>query len=103
MTQIKNINGPETEPCGTQHDIFLKSESWFSISMKNIRSQRYDQNHLIHWSKKPIASRFFIKISLFIVSKAFCRSIKIIPVSSKSSSKPFRTLSVKKDRHSLVK
>ena len=32
---------------------------------------------------------------------AFCRSIKIIPV-SKPSSKPFRILSVKKDKHRLV-
>ena len=50
---------------------------------------------------KPIDSRFFNKISWFIVLKAFCRSIKVIPV-SKPSSKPFRIFSVKKERHRLV-
>ena len=55
----------------------------------------------MHLSEKPIASSFYNKNSWFIVSKAFCRSIKIIPV-SKPSSKPFRILSVKKDRYRLV-
>ena len=65
-------------------------------SEKNIRSQRYARNHRIHWSKKPIASNFFNKILWFIVLKALCRSIKVIPV-RKHSRKPFRILSVKKD------
>ena len=51
--------------------------------------------------EKPIASSFFNMISWFIVSKAFCRSTKIIPV-SKPSPKPFRILSFKKDRHRFV-
>ena len=50
---------------------------------------------------KPIDSRFFNKISWFIVLKAFCRSIKVIRV-SKPSSKPFRIFLVKKERHRLV-
>ena len=55
----------------------------------------------MHLSEKPIASSFYNKNSWFTVSKAFCRSIKIILV-SKPSSKPFRILSVKKDRYRLV-
>ena len=52
--------------------------------------------------KKSRDSRFFNNICCFFESKTFCGLIKIIPV-SKPSSKPLRILSVKKDKHRLVK
>ena len=44
---------------------------------------------------------FFKSMSWLIVSNAFWRSIKIIPV-TKPSSKPFKILSFKKERHVSV-
>ena len=44
---------------------------------------------------------FFKSMSWLIVSNAFWRSIKIIPV-TKPSSKPFKILSFEKERHVSV-
>ena len=89
------------DPCGTPQEISPKSESLFSIFTRNILSERYDLNHFIVLSENLIALSFCNKISWSIVSNAFCRSINIIPV-NKPSSNPFKTLSVKKDKHRFV-
>ena len=88
-------------PCGTPQDIFPKSESFFSIFARNIPSKWYDLSHLIVLSENQIALSFCNKILLSIVSNAFFRSISIIPV-KKPSPNPFKTLSVKKDKHGFV-
>ena len=55
-------------------------------------------NQLTVWSGKPIILNFFKSISWLTVSNAFWRSIKIIPVTA-TSSKPFKILAFKKERH----
>ena len=74
-----------------------KVKSLFSIFVRNIFSERYDLNHFMVLSENVTTLSFCNKISWSIVSNAFCRSINIIPV-DKSSSNPFKTLSVKKDK-----
>ena len=89
------------DPCGTPQKISPKSESLFSIFTRNIFSERYDLNHIIVLSENLIALSFSNKISWFIVSKALCRSIYIIPV-NKPSSNSFKILSVKKDQYRFL-
>ena len=89
------------DPYGTPQEISPKSESLFSVFARNILSEKYDLNHFIVLSENLIALSFCNKISWSIVLNAFCRSINIIPV-NKPSSNPFKTLSVKKDKHRFV-
>ena len=89
------------DPCGTPQEIFPKWESLFSIFTKNILSERCNLNHFIVLLENLMVLRFCNKISCSIVSNAFCKSINKIPV-SKTSSSPFKTLSVKKDKHKFV-
>ena len=51
--------------------------------------------------EKPMCSILFKRNVWFIVSNAFCKSIKTIPVSNPQS-KPVRILSVKKDKQKFV-
>ena len=102
LTQIRKSKGPRIEPWGTPHNIRPLSESWFSMLIKNIPSETYDWNYVMHLSEKPMALSFLKRISWLYVSNAFWRSVNIIPL-NRPSSKPFRILSVKNERHRLVK
>ena len=92
LTYIKNNKRPRINSYGTPHDILETSEEEFSKFTLNLRFDRSDWNYLTVWSEKPIMLNLFKSMSWLIVSNAFWRSIKIIPVSNPSS-KPFKILS----------
>ena len=85
---------------------FSKSEKWLFTLTLNARSDKYNLNHATVYSKKnqkkTIACNLPGRISWFIVSKAFWRSITIIPVKSPLSESPFSILSSRKERQMLV-
>ena len=72
------------------------SQSWLSISIKNIHYERYDQDHWIISSTKPTTSRFFNRMLWFIVSKAFMEQLESFLVVNLLQN-------LKKDRQGLVK
>ena len=72
------------------------------IFILNFRSLRYDLNQAITFFEKPRYFIFFIKIWWSMVSNAFCKSIKIIPV-KRPFSNPVVILSVRCPRQVLVK
>ena len=98
---MKTKRGPRMKPCGTPQEIFPKPDSLFSVSTKNIPSQRWDLNHWILYCVNLIALRFCNETLWFIVSNAFWRLVSIIPV-SKPSSNHFNILSVKCANHGFV-
>ena len=86
----------------THYMICLKfRKKQFSEFIANLQIDGQNRNHLTVSSEKPIMLNSLNSISWLIVSNAFWRSIKIIPV-SKMSSKPFKILSFKNERHVSV-
>ena len=75
------------DPWGTPHRRFPGSEKISLIWTLNFLFDRSDLNYLVISSENPINSILFIKMSWFTVSKAFCKSIKIILV-ERPDSKP---------------
>ena len=72
------------------------SQSWLSISIKNIHYERYDQDHWIIWSTKPTTLHFFNRLLQFIVSKAFIQQLGSFLVVNLLQN-------LKKDRQRIVK
>ena len=91
---IKKSSGPKIEHCGTPHVIDALYEFVFSILIINFLFERYDEYHLIVSSEKPRKSIFLIKMLWSIVSNAFCKSIRTIPV-RRPKLKPFVILSLR--------
>ena len=52
-------------------EILDKSEKWLFMLSLNARSDKFDLNHAIVLSEKPIACNLPRRILSFIVSKAF--------------------------------
>ena len=94
FTYKRKSNGPRIEPSGTPQDNLPGEEYFLPTFTINDLLVRYELNQSIVDVEKP---RYFIlsrRMPRSIVSKAFCRSIKTIPVSNPSS-KPVWTLLVK--------
>ena len=62
---------------------------------------RSDRNQLTECLEKPVAYNFCRRMSCSIVSKAFCKSIKIMPV-IETWSKRFGIFSFKKEKQKLA-
>ena len=98
LTHIKNNKGPRVDPCGTSHDMLETLEKAFSkftvkLWFDKIRLKVF--NSAIRTTNNAC---FFKSMSSLIKSNDFWMSIKIIPV-TKPSSKPFKMLPFKKERH----
>ena len=77
---IRKRSDPSIDLYGTLQFISPESEKTFSSVTKKFLCERRDWNHLMNYSLKPIHS-FFCKSTVWsIVSNAFCRSTRIIPV-----------------------
>ena len=64
-------------------------------------SERYNWNHIIEWFENPRDAIFLSRMTWFIVSKAFFKSMWIIPA-SRPESKPVSILSVRHEREVLL-
>ena len=89
------------DPWGTPQIKIALSEKLFSMCTLNILLDRWHSNHFVTSLEKPIYFIFSISILWSIVSKAFCKSIKIIPVNNPESN-PFATLSCRYERQESV-
>ena len=69
---------------------------WYStLNFSSARIfERYDWNRFIHWFENPREAIFFSRMSWFIVSKAICKLMRMIPV-SRPESKPVNILFAK--------
>ena len=80
FTYMRKMSGPRIDPRGTPRDKIPGVEHYFPILTVNERSWRQDANHEMVESLKPKDTILSRKFSWSIVSNAFCRSVKIIPV-----------------------
>ena len=81
VTYKRNSKGPKIDPCGTPHSVFAVPEYLFLIFTRKLLSERYDWNHIIKWFENPRETIFLSRMQWFVVSKAFCKSMRIILVS----------------------
>ena len=101
LTYSKNRRGSKIDPWGTTQEILDKSEKWMFMLTVYARFDKCNLNHATVFSEKPIVCNLPRRISWFIVSKDFWRSISIIPVKIPLS-KPFSILSLRKERQRSV-
>ena len=74
LTCSKNIRGSKIDPWRTPQKVLDKFDKWLFMLTLNTLSYKYDLNHVIDFSEKPIASNLPRRISRFIVSKTFLKS-----------------------------
>ena len=101
FTYKRKINGPRIEPWGTPHERFPGKDNSFSIFTKNVLFSKYDLYQEMVDSPNPKHAILFKNISWSIVSNAFCKSIRIIPVNIPLSI-PDKILLFNNERHVSV-
>ena len=89
------------DPLGTSQIIRALSEKLFSACTLSILLDRQLSNDLPTSLEKPVHFIFSISILWSIVSKGFCKSIKIIPVNNPESNL-FATLSCRYEMQESV-
>ena len=90
----RNKKGPKIDPCGTPYSILALLEYLFLIFTQKHQLEKFSWNHIIEWFENPREAIFLRRLSWLIVSDAFCKLMRIIPV-SRPESKPDDVLSVR--------
>ena len=85
------MKGPKKDPYGAPQYSSPPSEKTCSSATKHFLFERYDSEHLMTDSLKPIHSLFSKSAAWFNVCESFCRSTKMILL-EKSSSIPLKVL-----------
>ena len=89
------------DPWGIPQIMRVVSEKLFSTCTVKILLDRSHSNHFVTSLEKPIHFIYSISILWSIVSKAFCKLIKIIPVNNPKSN-AFATSSCRYERQESV-
>ena len=90
----RNKKGPKIDPCGTPYSILALLEYLFLIFTQKHQLEKFSWNHIIEWFENPREAIFLRRLSWLIVSNAFWKLMRIIPV-SRPESKPDDVLSVR--------
>ena len=101
LIYMRKTRVPTIDPCGPPLDTHAGWENAFLRLTKNVLFMRSVRNQFTECLEQPIAYNFCCRMSSSVVSKAFCKSVKIMPV-IKPWSKPFRILSFKNDKQKSV-